>query len=126
MEKTLLDLLERNSKNRMAFEYLMARYMLKKQLGRLVQNLERLQDFNYRKIPTHYEEAALIYLYGTKKPLNLSGYQLSPEKHRQIQDFSRLLISYGRNKQAASKELSKKFGDTYFYFYKFASMGQNK
>ena len=126
MEKTLLDLLEKNSKNRMAFEYLMARYMLKKQLGKIVQNLERLQDLNYRKIPTHYEEAALIYLYGTKKPLNLNGYKLSPEKHQQIQDFSRLLLSYGANQQAASKELSKKYGDTYFYFYKFASTSRNK
>jgi len=126
MEKTLLELLERNSQNRMAFEYLMARYMLKKQLDKLARNLERLQDFGYKELPTHYEEAALIYIYGTRKPLNLSGYPLSPQKRRQIEDFSRLLSSYGRDKQAASKELAKKFRNTYFYYYKFASTGSNK
>jgi hypothetical protein len=126
MEKTLLELLEKNSQNRMAFEYLMARYMLKKHLGKLVQNLERLQGLNYRKLPTHYEEAALIYVYGTRNPINLSGYPPSPQKRKQIEDFSRILSSYGPNKQAASKELSKKFRNTYFYYYKFAPSGSNK
>jgi hypothetical protein len=126
MEKTLLGLLDRNSQNRMAFEYLMARYMLNKHLGKLVQNLELLQDFDYPELPTHYEEAALIYIYGTRKPINLSGYLSSPQKRKQIEDFSRLLSSYGRDKQAASKELSKKFRNTYFFYYKFASTDSNK
>jgi hypothetical protein len=126
MEKTLLELLARNNKNRMAFEYLMARYMLNKHLGKLARNLERLHDFNYRELPTHYEEAALIYVYGTRKPFNLSGYPPTPQKRKQIEDFSRILSRYGRDKQAASKELSKKFRNTYFYYYKFASIDSNK
>jgi len=120
MEKTLLWLLERNRQNRMAFEYLMARYMLKKHLGKLVQNMERLQDFKYRELPTHYEEAALIYIYGTGKPLKLSGYQPSPQLRQHIEDFTRILSSYGGNKQAAFKELSKKFRNTYFFYYMYA------
>lgn len=126
MEKTLLELLVRNSQNRMAFEYLMARYMLNKHLGKFVQNLERLHDFDYKELPTHYEEAALIYVYGTRKPINLSGYPPSLQKRKQIEDFSRLLSSYGSNKQAAAKELAKKFRNTYFYYYKFAPTGSNK
>ncbi|MCP4614515.1 MAG: hypothetical protein GY845_38030 [Planctomycetes bacterium] len=126
MEKTLLELLARNKQNCMAFEYLMARHMLNKHLGKLVQNLERLHDFGYKELPTHYEEAALIYVYGTRKPINLSGYPPSLQKRQQIENFSRLLSSFGRNKKAASKELSKKFHNTYFYYYKFASIGSNK
>jgi hypothetical protein len=126
MEKTLLQLLEKNSQNRIAFEYLMAYHMINKNLNKFAQNLERLQDFNYPELPTHYEEAALIYVYRTKKPLNLRRYPPSPQKRKQFEDFSRLLISYGRNKQAAYKELSKKFRNTYFYYYKFASIGSNK
>jgi hypothetical protein len=126
MEKTLLWLLERNSHNRMAFEYLMARYLLNRHLEKFVQKLELLQDFGYRELPTHYEEAALIYIYGTRKPLNLSGYPLNPQKRKQIEDFSRILSSYGGNKQAASKELAKKFRNTYFFYYKFAPIGPNK
>ena len=126
MEKTLSELLERNSQNRMAFEYLMARYLLKKHLGKFARNLELLQNFDYPELPAHYEEAALVYIYGTRKPINLSGYPSSPQKRQQIEDFSRLLSSYGRNKQAVSKELSKKFRNTYFYYYKFAPSGTNK
>jgi len=126
MEKTLLWLLERNSQNRMAFEYLMARHMLKKHLGKLVQNFERLPDFDYHELPTHYQEAALIYMYATRKPVNLSGYILSPQKRQQIQDFSRILSSYGGNKQAASKELAKKFRNTYFYYFQYTSIDPDK
>src|SRR4030042_1821497 len=104
-EKTLLWLLERNSQNRMAFEYLMAWYMLNKQLGKLVQNFERLQDLGYREVPTHYEEAALIYVYGTGKPIQLNGYLSNPQKRQEIEDFSRLINSYGRDKKAAFNEL---------------------
>lgn len=125
-EKTLLWLLERNSQNRMAFEYLMAWYMLKKDLGKFAQNLERLQDFGYRELPTHYQEAALIYIYATKKPLNLSGYPPSPQKRQQIEDFTRIFNSYNRDKQAASEELSKKYRNTYFYYYMYTPSGSNK
>jgi len=125
-ERTLSWLLERNSQNRMAFEYLMAWFMLNRHLGKLVQNLEHLKDFNYPELPTHYEEAALIYIYGTGKSINLSDYSSSPQKRRQIEDFSRILSSYGGNKQAASKELSKKFHNTYFFFYVYGSSGANK
>ena len=125
-EKTLLWLLERNSQNRMAFEYLMAWYMLNKHLGKLVQNIERLQDFGYPRLPTHYEEASLIYVYGTRKPLNLSGYQPNPQLRQQIENFSRLLSSYGADKQAAFKELSKNFRNTYFFYYIYAPSGTKK
>jgi len=125
-EKTLLWLLERNSNNRMAFEYLMAWYMLKKDLGKFVRNLERLPDFNYPELPTNYQEAALIYIYGTKKPVNLSGYPPSAKKRQQIEDFSRIISSYGGNKQAASGELAKKYRNTYFYYYIYTPSGTNK
>jgi hypothetical protein len=124
-EKTFSWLLERNSHNRMAFEYQMAWYMLKKQLGKFVQNLEHLKDFDFREIPTHYEEAALIYVYGTGKPIQLDGYQSNPEKRQQIEDFSRLFNSYGRDKQAAFKELSTKFRNTYFFYYMYATIDPN-
>ncbi len=90
--------------------------MLNKNLSKFVQNLERLQDFDYPELPTRYEEAALIYVYRTRKPLHLNGYLSSPQKRRQVEDFSRILIGYGGDKQAAYKELSTKFRNTYFFY----------
>ncbi|MFH1881272.1 MAG: DUF6057 family protein [Planctomycetota bacterium] len=125
-ERTLSWLLEKNSQNRMAFEYLMAWYMLNRYLGIFVQKIELLPDLGYAELPTHYEEAALVYVYGTRKPLHLSGYQPSPQLRQRIEDFSRLLSSYGGDKQAASKELSKKFRHTYFFYYAYAPSGTKK
>jgi hypothetical protein len=125
VEKMLLRLLDKNKQNRMAFEYLMAWYMLNKHLGKLALNIERLPDF-YRQLPTHYEEASLIYVYGTGKPLNLSGYKPNPQLRQKIEDFSRLLDSYGRDKKAAFNELSKNFRDTYFFYYMYAPPGTKK
>jgi hypothetical protein len=125
-EKTLLQLLEKNSQNRMAFEYLMAYYMLNKNLSKFAQNLEHLHDFDYPELPTHYEEAALVYVYQSKKPLHLSRYPPSPQKRKQFEDFSWLLSSYGRNKQAAYKELSKEFRNTYFFYLIYAPSGTKR
>lgn len=125
-ERMLSWLLEKNSQNRMAFEYLMAWYLLNKHLGKFTQKIERLQDFGYPELPTHYEEAALIYVYGTKKPLRLSGYKPSSQLQKRIEDFSRLLNSYGRDKKAAFAELSRKYRNTYFFYYMYAPSGTKK
>jgi hypothetical protein len=125
-EKTLVWLLETNSQNRMAFEYLMALYMLNKNLSKLVPNLERLQDFDYPELPAHYEEAALIYALPKGESPAVSGYESNPQRRRQIEDFTRLLRRYGGNKQAASAELSEKFRNTYFFYYMYASSGTKR
>lgn len=125
-ETTLSWLLEKNSQNRMAFEYLMTWYMLNKYLGKFVEKIELLSDLGYAELPTHYEEAALIYAMATRKPSSLGGYTSSPQKRRQIEDFSRILSGYGGDTEAASKELSKKFRNTYFFHYMYAPSGANK
>lgn len=116
-EKMLSWLLEKNPRNRMAFEYLMAWYMLNRDLGQCVQTMERVRDLGYAKLPPHYEEAALLYINREKKPLNLSGYRSSPQKRQQFEAFTRVLNRFGENKQAAFKELSKQFRSTYFFYY---------
>jgi hypothetical protein len=115
-ERTLLWLLEENPQNRMAFEYSMAWYMLKKHLGRFAQGIERMRDLGYAELPTHYEEAALVHMHETGKSLNLSGYRASPQKRRQIEDFTQILNSHGGDKQAAFKDLSQRFRNTYFFY----------
>ncbi len=125
-EEALSWLLEKNSQNRMAFEYLMACYMLDKHLGKFVKNIEHLKDFGYLELPTHYEEAALIYVFGTRKPLQLSSYKPSPQLRQRIEDFSRLLSSHGADKQAAFKDLATNFRDTYFFYYIYAPSGAKK
>ena len=110
----------------MAFEYLMAWYLLNKHLGKLVQKIELLPDLGYAELPTHYEEAALIYTFASRKPVSLSDYASNPQTRRQIEDFSRILTVYNGNKQAALNDLSKKFRNTYFFYYMYAPKSTNR
>jgi len=116
-ESVFLALQEKNSQNRMAFEYLMAWYMLNRQLEKVVQTVKRLNDFDYAEVPWLYEQAVLIYVYGERQPVYLDGRQPNPELRRQIEHFSRVFNSYGRNKAAAFAALAKDYGDSYFFYH---------
>jgi len=125
-EKMLCDLLEKNSKNHMAFEYLMAWYMLTRQLDNSIKNIERLNDFIYPEFPRLYEEAILIYVYGTGKAVRLAGHQVTPEARQRIENFSQVFNRHMRNRQAAFDELAKDYGDSYFFYHIYGFSGVRK
>ncbi len=120
LERMLQGLLERNPGNRMAFEYLMAHYLLTRQLDRLVANLRRLDDFDYQRLPRHCEEALLIYLETTGSlDRDLGGLTISPETRRRNSDFTWALEQFGGDAPAAFIALHRDFGDSYFFCYVF-------
>jgi hypothetical protein len=116
-EMVLLALVEQDSGNRMAFEYLMAWYMVNKRLDKFVQNLPRLQDFGYTAVPPLYQEAALIY--GTRHPIPAAA--ISPEAQQRIKQFSDIFNRHGRNKEAAFRELAGNFAGSYFFYFIYAA-----
>jgi hypothetical protein len=125
-ETVFLDLLESNRKNRMAFEYLMAWYLLTRQLERFERSLDRLDDFDYSRIPRHYEEAMLLYAAESRKPVDLRGRQISPETVERYKGFVQIYQSYWKNKQAAMSELASHYGDSYFFYYLYGFSGVQK
>jgi hypothetical protein len=116
-EPMLLALLEQNSRNRMAFEYLMAWYMLTKQLDKFMQNIGRLSDLGYAAIPPAYQEALAIYAYPRDKARD---YPISPEVRGRFERFSSIFNRYNRNKVQAADELAREYGKTYFFYYMYA------
>ena len=119
----LVLLLEKNNRNRMAFEYLMAWYMLERHLGNLIQNIDRLKDFGYPQVPTHFEEACLAYVASTGQRIRISGYRPSNSLRQQIDDLGQILRNYGSDKQAAYNELASKYRDTYFFYFLYGPSG---
>ncbi len=110
--ETLLDqLLQKNSKNRMAFEYLMARYLLTGQLGKVALNIKRLDEFSYPDIPRHYEEAILLYAYMTGVRLPLHGRRISAATMERFRRF-RQLIDRGE-----LDSLAGEFWNSYFFYF---------
>ena len=127
IEDIISQLLEENRQNRMAFEYMMAWYMLSGQLDKFVQNLDRLDDFDYNQIPRIYEEAMLVHVYRTKEALDLRGRRFNQETKDRFRNFSQTYeIRYRRNKQAAFEELAKDYGDSYFFYCVYGFSGMKK
>jgi hypothetical protein len=122
-EALLLNLLERSGHNKMAFEYLMADYLLTNQLEKFVQNLWRLDDFDYQKIPRHYEEAILIYSKLTRKEVDLHGRKISTETAEHGGKFFGTLNYFTLDKKAAYNALAKDFGNSYFFYRVFGVSG---
>jgi len=123
IEVTLLQLLEKNRQNRMAFEYLMSWYMLNGRLDKFVQNLERLDDFGISQFPRLYEEAMLIYVFSVRKSVNLYGRQISAESRQRFDGFNQVLNDYKKNKQAAYNKLAQDYRGSYFFYYVYGRQG---
>ena len=120
LERMLQGLLEQEPHNRMAFEYLMAHYLLTRQLDKLVANLHRLDDFDYPRIPRHFEEGLVIYLATTgSEDFDLGQREIRPETWRRFGQFMRIQQQAAGNVSAAFAALYPEFGDSYFFCFVF-------
>jgi hypothetical protein len=126
-ENILLDLLDKNRRNRMAFEYLMGFYLLTGQFDKFAGNLNRLDDFDYGRIPRVYEEAILFCNYVRKAGIELPGREISAESRERFVGFRNIYIGrYGTNDKAALKELSRDYGDSYLFYCLYGQSGMKK
>lgn len=120
LERMLEGLLERNPRNQMAFEYLMAHYLLTRQLDKLAANLHRLDDFDYPRIPRYCEEGLVIYLASTgTEDFDLGGREIRSETWHRFDEFMRIERQSGGNASAAFAALHPDFGDSYLFCYVF-------
>jgi len=127
VESLLLELLEKNRYNRMAFEYLMAYYLMERRVDKVAENFARLDELGYKDIPRNYEEAILLHSLDTGGTIKLYGKKLRPETLEKFQAFSEIMSSSAEiSRQAASRELMQKFGSTYFFYYSFDLSGMAK
>ena len=127
VESLLLELLEKNRYNRMAFEYLMAYYLMERRVDKVAENFARLDELGYKDIPRNYEEAILLHSLDTGGTIKLYGKKLRPETLEKFQAFSEIMSSSAEiSRQAASRELMQKFGSTYFFYYSFDLSGVAK
>jgi len=122
-EAMLQGLLQANPRNQMAFEYLMAYYLIIRRTDKLVEQLQRLGEFGYRALPRHYEEAILIYANDTGEQVDLRGRQFRPETVRRFRAFLDRVRPFQDQPQLALEPLANEFGDSYFYYYAFGVSG---
>ncbi len=124
LDETLAALLACNPRNKMAFEYLMACYLLTGRVDKIVANMDRLPALGYQKVPTLYEEAILIHFGSQGRQIDLSRFAISPETLRRYETFVQLNSSMApQNQSAVLNRLIRDFGTSYFFYYSFGHVG---
>jgi hypothetical protein len=114
-EIDLIGLLKENKNNKMAFEYLMAYYLLNCKFNYLLKHLDEFKNLGYGKYPRHIEEALL--LIGAVDPSKKTEleYKIDQQTIKQF-DF---ILSKSRNKTEAQEILKNEFRNTYWYYVRF-------
>ncbi len=124
VEDILIDLLKCNPHNKMAFEYLMAYYLLTRQVQKVAMNMDRLRDLGYQRVPMHLEEAMLIYYGLSGQKVDLTKVGISRATYQRYLAFVQLdTASQRSNQQTALNRLVREFGASYFFYFKFGRVG---
>ena len=115
-------LLDKNKNNKMAFEYMMAFYLLTGQIEKVVANIGHLNDIGYERLPQYYEEAIVIYMAKSKKQdLPFAGWQPQIKTIERAKKVGGIYSLYGGqyNEKRIRQELGPDFTKSYFLYYIF-------
>jgi hypothetical protein len=124
IDQILIELLVHNPNNKMAFEYLMACYLLTGRADKIAANMERLGDLGYHAIPTLYEEAILIYFGSQGKKIDLNKFNIKRDTFERYAKFVQLRNAMQpNNRQAVLGRLIGEFGSSYFFYFTFGRVG---
>ena len=124
VEQILTELLAFNPANRMAFEYLMACYLLTGQVDKIAARMEQIKEFDYDGIPTLYEEALLIYFGSQGRKIDLTKTNIRRETYNRFVKFIQLRNSMRpTNRHIVLKRLISEYGSSYFFYSTFGRVG---
>lgn len=115
IDEDLTELLKENENNKIAFEYLMAYYLLEFRLEDLVKYLDKFKKLGYEKYPKHIEEALLLFKFMFPSKDIKFDYSIDEETLQQFERFNGILASF-ENKEKAKETLKKRFYNTYWYY----------
>jgi len=118
----MIRLLEDNHRNKMAFEYLMAYYLLNNDLGSFIKHINYADNFNYVSVPKSYEEALTLYAFEMQKRGKvMENLRLSKKTLGNFADYLGILKKYEGDRAKAKRELEKKYGNTYWFYIHYIS-----
>jgi hypothetical protein len=105
-----------NPGNKIAFEYLMANYLLHKDLDGFLQYLPSAEGLNYNELPVVWQQAsAYIRTRLSVVPPQLDKYPLNIDIVNGIKTYAKLFSEDIRD----TSRIKKEFGQTYWYYLHF-------
>lgn len=109
-----------NPDNNVAFEFLVASYLLQHNLGGLLTLLPQFKKQGHETFPKAVEEALMIYLSKSGGDSSaLSGYAISKTTVDEFRDFNKLMANV-ESKAERMRKVSK-YKNTYWYYILFSS-----
>ncbi|MHC4986847.1 MAG: DUF6057 family protein [Planctomycetota bacterium] len=109
----------------MAFEYLIAHYLLTRDLEKIVANVPRLKELDYRIIPDYFGEALLLYMNSTGESVDLGGLEFSQATLQHNDVMGRLAQAFPGDPAALADALGRELPNSYFrYFMQLSTMSQ--
>ncbi len=124
VEEVLRILLEKNPRNRMAFELLMAHYLVNQKTEKVVANLARLADLSDWRVPRHYQEAIAVQLLSSGRPPSSPGFEPDPEVLRRARDLQRIAERAAGPEEAVRAARQAGLGDSYFFYLAYGISGR--
>lgn len=115
-ESMLKGLLQEKPQHRLAFEYLMAHYLLKHQRAEFVRGLSSLRPLGYTQLPRHYAEALLVHSLETKTAADPQGWVIAPDVYAQFRDIMGVVKSARGNNRIVYDKLAPQYGDSYTFY----------
>jgi hypothetical protein len=116
MEAELAEMVKEHPDNRIAFEYLLAFYMINKDLRNFIKYIPVMENMNYREIPVSYQEA-VMYIIGlnNKDPMTNSPAYISQATKARMKAYGDIYTNY----RDAREKLRKNYAGTYWYYLHF-------
>jgi hypothetical protein len=116
IEAVLNRMVKENPGNRVAFEYLMAFYMINKDLRNFVNLIPVMEKMQYKTVPVSYQEA-IMYIVGlnSEDPVNDAPSYISRETKTRMMAYADIYTS----RPDAETRLSEKYAATYWYYLHF-------
>ena len=112
----IIDLLEKNNHNRMAFEYLMAMSLLNKDFKMIAGSLHYLNNFNYSITPKLYQEAYILISSNPENKYPLPEVMINKETIELYRHFFTVINQNRADPQKAIDVLKEEHNDNYFFY----------
>jgi len=125
-QEILANLLKENPHNKAAFEYYMAQLLLTWRWDEFIANIYRLRELGYTEIPTHYQEAILIYSARTGRVPDLHGYKIDTDIKEKFRAIDRLLLRYSVKDKIIFDTLAANHGNSCFFYSIYKQSGMEK
>lgn len=108
-------LFSQNPENKMAYEYMMAYFLLSRDIRRFMKFLPKYTDYHDRQMPKHYQEALLVYQ-AQKGEIDLPGFQPDSRIVQRFNQFGQAVKQIKSLGNAGIQQIRGQFGDTYWYY----------